>query len=68
MNVHFRRLTVVTVFGGLALSRSAGIAGEERGFYAGADLGGAERKSEVPGGALVHGINSEAAGLVSCVG
>lgn len=45
MNVHFRTLTVVTVFGGLALSRSAGIAGEERGFYAGADLGGAIAES-----------------------
>ena len=45
MNVHFRTLTVVTVFGGLALSQSAGIAGEERGFYAGADLGGAIAES-----------------------
>jgi hypothetical protein len=31
----------------------------------GADLGAAERQTEVAGGALVDGVNGEAAGLVS---
>ena len=53
MNVHFRSLVVMTVFGGLAVSQSAGIAGEERGFYVGADVGGTIAESvslkEFPG-------------------
>ena len=45
MNVHFRTLTVVTVFGGLLLSQPECLAGEERGFYAGADVGGTTAES-----------------------
>ena len=45
MNVHFRSLAVVTVFGGLALSQAESLAGEERGFYAGADVGGTTAES-----------------------
>lgn len=40
MNVHFQSLSVVAVWGGLVLSEAPGNAGEERGFYVGADVGG----------------------------
>ena len=49
-------------------ARLVGVVHHRMAVKHGADLGGTERQTEVAGGALVHGVDGEAAGLVGGLG